>query len=362
MGTERRIVCPRTIDHDTGRDLLAHVRDTGVEPDDVVIMDFAEAESMDCHGGAWLVKIAESVHARGGQCRSEHEHGDVAALINLICPGMAVESTPRPPRAGFLERTGDQGYKVFDEAGEMGNLVADAVYWTVMAPFEGKKFRWGLFLDEMYEMGVRAILINMLMNFLLGLTIAMMSAAQLRTLGLDIYVANLVIIGFARELAPIMTATVVSARTGAAITAELATMKVQEEIDALRGMGLNVPQFLVAPKLLALVTVMPCLVVLGLLAGIAGGAVWGTLVLDFELSVWLNQTLKAAAFGDLFQGLLKSFFFAAIIVYVGCHNGLRVEGGSRGVGLMTTRAVVMDVFFVVLVDMVFAGIFYYALD
>jgi phospholipid/cholesterol/gamma-HCH transport system permease protein len=210
-------------------------------------------------------------------------------------------------------------------------------------------------------MGVHAIKINFLMNLLLGLIIAMLSAAQLRQVGLDIYVADLTIIAFSRELAAVMTAVVVAARTGAAITAELATMTVQEEIDALRGMGLKVPQFLVAPKILALLIVMPCLTALGMVAGVLGGCIWGIPVLGIESVVWFRETINAADLGDVCQGLLKSLCFAVTIVLVGCHNGLRVTGGSRGVGLMTTRSVVMDIFAIIVIDMAFAVIFYYVL-
>jgi len=189
----------------------------------------------------------------------------------------------------------------------------------------------------------------------------MLSAAQLEQFGASIYVADLVMIAFARELAAIMTAVVVSARTGAAIAAELATMKVQEEVDALRGMGLHPAQFLVAPKVLSLVVCLPILTGLGMIAGVLGGSVWGLIVLEFRADVWLSQTLNAAAMGDVFQGFFKAFVFAIVIVLVGCHNGLRVTGGARGVGLMTTRAVVMDIFFIVLIDMIFAAVFYYVL-
>jgi phospholipid/cholesterol/gamma-HCH transport system permease protein len=237
----------------------------------------------------------------------------------------------------------------------------DALYWMCIAPFEGRGFRWRLFIDEIHEMGARAVKINFMMNFLLGITIAMLSAAQLEQFGVSIYVANLIIIAFARELAAVMTAMVVSARTGAAITAELSTMKVQEEIDALRGMGLSVPQFLVAPKLLALLLVMPCLTAMGMVAGILGGAIWGIFILGFRADLWFRQTLNQAYLGDINQGLSKAVCFAAVIVIVGCHNGLRVTGGSRGVGLMTTRSVVMDIFCIVVIDMIFAALFYYIL-
>jgi phospholipid/cholesterol/gamma-HCH transport system permease protein len=248
------------------------------------------------------------------------------------------------------------------ELRQFATITVDAIYWTFMAFFEGRGFRFGLLMDELYEMGVRAVKINLLMNFLLGLIIAMLSAAQLRPYGISIYVADLIMIGFARELAAVMTAVVVASRTGAAIAAELATMQVQEEIDALRGMGLNVAQFLIAPKVLALLIVMPCLVAIGLVAAICGGTLWGVFILDYSVDVWVTETINAAAINDLFQGMLKSLFFALMIVLVGCHNGLRVTGGSRGVGLVTTRAVVMDIFFMIVIDMIFAALFYYVLE
>ena len=357
----KRFECPAALDHDAGQDLYETIRHERLTKGDMLTVDFRNAASMDSLGGAWLVKIAERAHRQGAELACENAQGQVAEFLRMIGSGLAASAEERPHSADILDRTADVMCSAAAEARDFGVLLVDALYWMLLAPFEGRGFRWGLLLDEIHEMGVRAVRIAFVMNFLLGLTIAMLSAAQISGLGLGIYVANLVVIGFTRELAALMTAIVVSARTGAAITAELATMKVQEEIDALRGMGLNVPQFLIAPKLLALVIVMPCLVAVGMIAGVLGGAVWGVFVLEFSPTAWFSQTLQAAQISDVFQGLLKSFFFANAIVFVGCHNGLRVQGGSRGVGLMTTRAVVMDIFLIVVIDMVFAAIFYYVL-
>ncbi|MBI4558985.1 MAG: ABC transporter permease [Candidatus Hydrogenedentes bacterium] len=360
--TTKRVPCPKELNQESGRGLLDSVRQQGIARGEELILDFSETETMDSRGGAWLLKIADLVRSKHGEFRFESHHGRVAEFMELIKPGLegGLEEKPRSP--GFVERVGDHGINFVSEARDFLDLYVDAIYWTFVGPFEGRKFRWGLFVDEVHEMGVRAIGINCLMNFLLGMIIAMLSAAQLRLYGADIYVASLVVIAFFRELAAVMTAVVVSARTGAAIAAELATMEVQEEIDALRGMGLNVAQFLVAPKVLALLLAMPCLVVLGMVSGILGGAAWGIPVLGHRSDVWFRQTLDWADLGDFFQGMLKSVIFAFTIVLVGCHNGLRVKGGSRGVGLMTTRAVVMDIFFLIVIDMIFAAIFYYAWD
>jgi phospholipid/cholesterol/gamma-HCH transport system permease protein len=357
-----RISCPEKFDHDTGSELYRKIRSMKPGKKDRVVLDLSGTESMDSMGGAWLIEIRNLLRKHGAELDWENESEDVARFLAILKP--AIDLPPdagKAPETGIFEELGGKTLGYMGELRQFGDLCVDAIYWTIIAPFEGRGFRWELLIEEMHEMGVRAVRIVCMMNFLLGLIIAMLSAAQVEAFGLTIYVADLIMIGFARELAAIMTAVVVSARTGAAIAAEISTMKVQEEIDALRGMGLNVAQFLVAPKLLALLIVLPCLVVLGLVSGILGGSCWGIFVLGFEPSVWFRETRMAADLGDLGQGFLKTFFFAIAIVLIGCHNGLRVEGGSRGVGLMTTRSVVMDIFMLICIDIIFALIFYYVL-
>ncbi|MBI2433561.1 MAG: ABC transporter permease [Candidatus Hydrogenedentes bacterium] len=360
--SEIRLKCPDTLNAESGPALLEEVKGGLPEEGQNVVLDFSRTRSMDSMGSAWLMRLAEAVRGRGGELRWEHASGDVVAFLDLVKPGLLTRPTPPERAPGFFEATGGSAINMVTELREFWNLVIDTIYWTVLAPFEGRGFRWGLFIDEMHEMGVRAVQIVCLMNFLLGLIVAMLLSKQAEAYGIQIFVADVVMIGFARELGAVMTATVVSARTGAAIAAEIATMQVQEEIDALRGMGLNVTQFLVSPKLLAMLVVLPCLVALGIVCGVLGGAVWGIFVLDFEPSVWFNETLQRCELRDIVEGMTKTIVFAVMIVLVGCHNGLRVTGGSRGVGLMTTRAVVMDIFFMIIIDIQFATLFYYVLE
>ncbi|MCF6284624.1 MAG: ABC transporter permease [Candidatus Hydrogenedentes bacterium] len=359
--SELRVACPDTLDHESGRTLWENVYQRDVSRNTTLVVDFSATERMDSLGGAWLVKIAEHVGKRKAVLKLVGQSGQVAELLDMVEPALQPASSRSKARAGFLETLGERTLSVLEESRDFAELCVDAVYWTIIAPLEGRGFRWNILIDEIHEMGVRAIKIVCLMNFLLGLIIAMLMAKQSEAYGISIFVADIVMIGFARELAAIMTAVVVSARTGAAIAAEIATMKVQEEIDALRGMGLNVNQFLVAPKLLALLLVLPCLVALGIVSGVAGGALWGIAVLGFQPSIWFTQTLNSAYTEDLVQGFLKTIIFALGIVLIGCHNGFRVSGGSRGVGLMTTRAVVMDIFMLITCDIVFAAVFYYIL-
>ena len=359
--SETRLNAPEELNSETGALLYEKAQKACRKGIDALVLDLAPTKDMDSPGGAWLLKIADYVRNKGGEFKWEGEQEAVVDFMTMLAPALRMKSKKTKKEPGLLDNLSDTFISVTGEFGEFIKLSIDTIYWMIIAPFEGKGFRFEAFLDEAYEMGVRAIRIVCLMNFLLGLIIAMLSAKQVEAFGMQIYVANLIMIGFARELAAVMTAVVVSARTGAAIAAELATMKVQEEIDALRGMGINVAQYLVTPKVLALVVVLPCLATIGLISGVAGGAVWGVIVLGFRPSIWYQQTLGAAFMEDIMQGMLKTIFFAIAIAMIGCHNGLRVSGGSRGVGLMTTRAVVMDIFTLICIDIVFAAVFYYLL-
>jgi phospholipid/cholesterol/gamma-HCH transport system permease protein len=352
---------PELLDQHAGGDLLKAIQKARPEKGSTVTIDLSTTAEIDSPGGARLVEITDYLHRRGAELELSRAQGHAADFLEVLRPALTPLSHTKHHDLGILENIGEKALRYAGEIREFFALAVDALYWTIIAPLEGHGFRWNFFIGEIHEMGVRAVRIVCLMNFLLGLIIAMLSSAQVSSFGLSIYVADLIMIGFARELAAIMTATVVSARSGAAIAAELATMQVQEEIDALRGMGLNVAQFLIAPRMMALVVVLPCLVALGLLSGLLGGAMWGIFVLGFRPSVWISQTLGAAAFSDLFQGFSKTLVFAVFIALIGCHNGLRVKGGSRGVGLMTTRAVVMDIFMMISIDIVFAAIFYYVM-
>ncbi|MDP8237331.1 MAG: ABC transporter permease [Candidatus Erginobacter occultus] len=341
-----------------GRDLLRDIGEMVSRGNREIRIDLSGLEKLDSSGCAWLIRAVRAGKEFGGTVTLTGASGRPAELLKLMRPNFE-PLPPPPPRPGFVERTGEKALAVREEIRQAVSLVVDALYWSFIAPVEGKGVRWKGLLDEIQQMGSSAIGIVCMINFLLGLVIAMLSAVQLRLFGMEILVASGVVIGFARELAAVMTGIVVSARTGAAVTAELATMKVSEEIDALKGMGLPVSRFLVAPKILAILISMPILTILGFLSGVAGGFVLGIFSLGFTFDRWWWQTAQAVNLGDLSQGLVKSVFFALIIVLVGCHNGLRVRGGASEVGKATTRAVVMDIFLIIVADMFFATIFYY---
>jgi phospholipid/cholesterol/gamma-HCH transport system permease protein len=199
--------------------------------------------------------------------------------------------------------------------------------------------------------------IVLLINFLVGAILGLQGAIQLHRFGGDHFLANLVGLSVVRELGPLMTAILVTGRSGAAYAAELGTMTVNEEVDALRTLGQDPQRFLVFPRVLTLVLVLPVLTVLGDLIGIAGGLAVAIAYLDQPAVVYLQSLQQAVGFGDVGTGLLKSFAFAFAIGLIACQRGLATRGGAVGVGRSTTSAVVVVLFTLVALDAVFTWVF-----
>ena len=186
-----------------------------------------------------------------------------------------------------------------------------------------------------------------------------MSSIQLRQFGADIYVASLVSVAMTYELGPIMTAIIVAGRSGSSFASEIGTMKVSEEIDALFTMGFDPTRFLVVPKLLASVIVVPVLTLFSDVFAILGGLVVGVLMLDLTTSAYVAQTFKSLTLFDIFWGVMKSGVFAVVIAWVGCLRGFQVKGGADSVGKATTSAVVSSIFLIIVIDAIFAIIHIY---
>lgn len=207
--------------------------------------------------------------------------------------------------------------------------------------------------------GVEAIPIVSLISFFVGLILALQGAYELRTLGAMQLVASAVAISMTRELGPLMTAIMVIGRSGSAFAAEIGTMKVNEEIDALETMALEPARFLVAPKFLAMLLMMPCLTTWSDFMGILGGGLFGITNAGFTWTTYLHATIDAMTLRDVVTGLIKSVMFGLVITAVGCHEGFSTGLGSEEVGRSTTSAVVKSIFLVIAVDLVFTSIFYF---
>jgi phospholipid/cholesterol/gamma-HCH transport system permease protein len=219
--------------------------------------------------------------------------------------------------------------------------------------------RWNQVLLEMSMMGSRAVGVVGMIAFLVGGTLALQSAVQLRQFGANIFVADLIGVSITRELGPLIAAIVVAGRSGSAVAAELATMTITEEIDALRTMGINPIRFLVVPKLLAITLTQPLVTILTNTLAIFGGFLVAVTYLDVGADPFLSRLQQALYVKDLLTGLFKSVLFANLIVTVGAYCGLRTRGGADAVGRSTTISVVAGIFAVIVADAACSLLFYF---
>jgi phospholipid/cholesterol/gamma-HCH transport system permease protein len=217
--------------------------------------------------------------------------------------------------------------------------------------------RWKDFPHHFSKAGVFAVPITVLIVFLIGLISGYQGAVQLAQFGADIFIADLVGISITRELSPLMVAILVAGRSGSAFAAEIGTMKVAEEIDALNSMGYNIISFLVLPRVLAVTLAMPLLTMLCNIAGIGGGLIAALSTLDITISGYLNELQLAVGIGDIVSGLIKSIIFGFLVATIGCYRGLQVTGGAESVGKFTTASVVTGVFLIIFTDAIFTFIF-----
>ncbi|MFA5304106.1 MAG: ABC transporter permease [Candidatus Omnitrophota bacterium] len=239
-------------------------------------------------------------------------------------------------------------------------LLADILYWMIIGPFKGKSAqREGIF-SQMIFTGLRSAPIVFFVTIFTGIVLAMQSAYQLQKMGAVLYVASLVAVSLCRELGPVLTALVVAGRVGSAFAAELGTMKVSEQIEALDTMAINPVRFLAVPRFIALFFMLPCLTILGNLSGMVGGYLVGVYSLNINPDLYIQTTFKYLEIKDIYTGITKSFVFAIIIALIGCFEGLNTKGGAEGVGRATTRSVVISFILIILADCIVTSIFYFS--
>ena len=259
----------------------------------------------------------------------------------------------------LLERIGGVIIGTWRHASSVGRLLAETVFWVIAGPFKKKFAKSEGIFAQMVFAGVDSFVIAFFVAFFTGIVIAMQSAYQLARFGANIFVAPMVSVAIARELGPVLTALVVAGRVGAAIAAELGTMKVTEQIEALETMALNPIRFLVVPRFLALLVMLPCLTMLADLTGIFGGFLVGVFNLRLDPYRYITFSFQFMQWKDVWTGLVKSVTFGIIIAMIGCYMGLKTKGGAEGVGKATTLSVVTSFILIILFDCILTGLFYF---
>lgn len=239
-------------------------------------------------------------------------------------------------------------------AGGTSILLGETLFWIPVPPLRKRQI-----LEQMSKIGVDSLPIVSLISLFTGMVLALQSAYQMQKLSAEMYIASLVALSMTRELGPVLTALIVAGRIGASITAEIGTMKVTEQIDALETLATNPVKYLVVPRFLALVIMIPLLTLYADAIGGIGGYLIGVYKLNISHSMYMKMSWEALTYKDIYTGLIKSTFFAVIICIIACFEGMKAEGGAEGVGKATTSSVVTSFILIIASDCFFTALFYF---
>jgi phospholipid/cholesterol/gamma-HCH transport system permease protein len=323
-----------------------------------VVIDASEVSYCDGAGVAFIVKLQQYQARTGGDVTIHGLQDEFRRLLGIY--GQISIDPPPGRRRGPLsvvEQVGHATLGVWQDVQTLLTFVGELTVTLLRAARHPRLVRWSDAWLTAERAGVDALPIITLIGFLLGLILAFQSAIPMRRFGAEIFVANLIGVSMLREMGPLITAIILAGRSGSAFAAELGTMKVREEIDALTTMGLEPVRFLVVPRVLAAVTMTPFLAVFANLFGLIGGAVVMR-SLGFPLVSYVNQIVSAVTVGDLLGGLFKSLVYGIVVAGIGCLRGLQTTTGASAVGQSTTSAVVSGIVLIAIVDGVFAVVFY----
>jgi phospholipid/cholesterol/gamma-HCH transport system permease protein len=324
-------------------------------------VDLEKVTYLDDFGALVLIELKNLMSRGSGQFHLKNASDkakEILTILNFETLGETTSFTKkRSP--GMLTRLGDGLFRHASDLKYMFSFVGSVCVALIDVCLHPKSLRMDDTILSMQKTGVDALPIVGLISFLMGLIMAFMSSVQLEQFGANIYVASLVGLAMTRELGPIMTAIIVAGRSGSAFAAEIGTMKVSEEVDALFTMGFDPTKFLAVPKIIASVIVVPFLTLFSDLFAILGGLVVGVLMLDLTANAYMTQTIRTLTLFDVFLGFLKSGVFALLIAWVGCLRGFQVRGGAASVGQATTSAVVSSIFLIILTNSIFSVILRY---
>lgn len=321
-------------------------------------IDAGEIERLDS-AGAWLLrKITLHLQAKGVETQLQGFSSEQQILIDLVFS--KVEETDAPPQKtslNWVARIGQVTVLGWQQMLEFLGFIGEIFLILCRALRHPRHIQVPLMLKAIEMTGYRAMPIVALLSFLIGVVLAYQMGLQLETYGAAIYVADLLGVAILREFGPLITAIIIAGRTGSAFTAEIGTMKVNEEIDALRTMGLSPVDFLVIPKMLAMMIVMPLLILLADIMGIFGGMVMSNRLFDLSFSSFIGRFHEVVGLNNYIFGLIKAPVFAMIIATVGCFQGFRVGGSADSVGVQTTISVVQAIFLIIIADAFFSIVY-----
>lgn len=325
-----------------------------------VRIDLAGIEKLDTAGAWVLFRLRQRLTDEGYDTAFENIKPEFQHLFDHIVACQEkpeLQKRPFHPILGMVEQVGFRTVQAGKEAAELLSFFGEICVAIGHMLVHPRRIKLIPVVSQMQQTGFNALPIVGLLAFLIGIVIAFQGADQLRRFGAEIFTVNLLGVSFLREIGILITAIIVAGRSGSAFTAQIGTMKVNEEIDAMSALGLSPIQLLVIPRLVALMIVLPLLGFYADILGLIGGAIMSIIVLDISLTRFIDQLNSAVPMWAFWVGIIKAPFFAFVIAMIGCYNGLKVAGSAESVGQMTTKAVVQAIFLVIVLDAFFSVLF-----
>ena len=325
------------------------------------VADGERIEALDTAGAWVLQKLLLRLRAEGVAVSLRGLRPEFAELLDVVGQQAADQADRAAPPAGvswsYLDALGRSSAAAFEQSVALLGFVGETAVALAACIARPVQFRWRPILYNIRSAGFDALPIVGLLSFLLGIVVAYQGADQLRQYGANIFVADLIGLSMLREFAPLITAIIIAGRSGSAYAAQIGTMSVTEEIDAMRTLGIAPIDLLVLPKIFALLIALPLLTVFADLLGVFGGMIMARAQLGVGFGEFLDRFVQAVSMTAYLTGICKAPVFAAIIAVVGCFQGFRTKGGADGVGRQTTRSVVQSIFLVIVADALFSVAF-----
>ncbi len=322
----------------------------------IFTIDMQQVTKIDSAGIAFIDEIMSQLKLNPDDALTMNE---MVSIAYNTFTSVKIKHVKAEMKLDFFTKLGSESLNFLRSIKDGIYLIADISYWSFVGIFNKKGQRKGSVIQQALFIGVDALGIIALLSMILGLILALQSAAQLRQFGANIFVADLMGISMVTEMGPILTAIILAGRSGSSIASEIATMQVTEEIDALKMMAINPIRYVVVPKFHAITICIPLLVTASTLIGIFGGLIVAVTYLDLSATVFINRIFEILTLRDAIIGLGKSYFFAWVIVIIGSYYGFNVKGGAEGVGKVTTQAVVASIFWIIILDAINSLIFYF---
>ncbi|MCL2689145.1 MAG: MlaE family lipid ABC transporter permease subunit [Chitinispirillia bacterium] len=326
-----------------------------------LVLDLSKTERIDSAGICFIELVRRLRKEQGGELVLTGVSDKISAQLSFkkSMPPQAAQliiDEASAQKENFLQKLGGSVFEGGKSCAEALSVLVEMLYWSTIGFFKRQDFKKGGLYEQMYLLGYKAVGIVTLLSFLIGIVLSLQSAMQLRLLGMGVFLIPLIAITMIHQMGPLLTAIILAGRTGSATTAEIATMVVGEEIDALRTMGINPMQYIMAPKFWAISLTMPLLSIIATAAGIFGGYIIAVFYLDLSTSLFMSELAKVVKVKHILTGCFKSMVFSWLIIWIGCYFGFRVRGGAESVGRETTSSVVVGIFIIIVANAIFSFI------